>query len=452
MLGYYLRLALKSFARAPGLTTVMVSAIALGIGVCIVTLTIYHAMSRNPISWKSERLFAVTMDSWDPNKPADLERPQLPPAQLTYKDALYLFSTSIPERKVVMYARQSVLLGGMAQQREPVPISTRVTTADFFAMFDVPFLYGRGWGPQADREPQPVIVLSKQQNERLFGGANSVGRTVRWDDHELRIIGVLDAWFPMPKFYDLNNGSFAEPEDVYIPFGWTTALQRYPNGGGMNCWRSEKLDSFRDLLGSECVWTQMWVELPDRTAVRRMQGLLDAYWLEQRKAARFPRPRNNRLTDVGQWLKDRGVVRNDNRLLVAVAFAFLAVCLINTVGILLARFHRRAAVIGLQRALGATRRQIFVQHFVEMGILAIAGAMLGLGLSAAGLEGIHSLYTVKGAADTHLPLGGYQQLTRFDEVSVGWAIVLAIVSTLAAGIYPAWRTVRQTPATYLKGQ
>ena len=42
---YYIRLAFKSFRRTPGLTALMVCAIALGIGVCVMTMTVYHAMS-----------------------------------------------------------------------------------------------------------------------------------------------------------------------------------------------------------------------------------------------------------------------------------------------------------------------------------------------------------------------------------------------------------------------
>ena len=69
MFGYYTRLALGSFGRNPGLTALMVVAIALGIAVCIMTLTVFHAMSGNPIWWKNDRLYAVTMDNWDPEPP-----------------------------------------------------------------------------------------------------------------------------------------------------------------------------------------------------------------------------------------------------------------------------------------------------------------------------------------------------------------------------------------------
>jgi putative ABC transport system permease protein len=449
---YYVRLAFKSFLRTPGLTALMVCAVALGIGVCVMTMTVYHAMSGNPIWWKNDRLYAVTMDSWDPTRPHDERFPSLPPPQLSYKDATYLLGSKIPERKTVMYALQSVVAGGVAE-RKPLPIMTRATTGDFFAMFDVPFKYGSGWDAGADQNATPVAVLSNEQNEKLFGGVNSVGRTLRWNDHEVRVVGVLDEWFPKPRFHDLNNGAFAPPEDLYIPFSWAIALEQQPSGGTTNCWKAEPVDTFKQFLGTDCVWTQMWVELPDAGSRERMQALLDGYWAEQRKAGRFQRPRDNRLTKVDQWLKDHGVVENDNRVLVGISFAFLAVCLLNTVGLLLAKFLNSAAITGVRRALGASRRQIFAQHLTEVGLLASVGALLGLGLGALGLWGVHSLYARGyGYASTAASRGGYQELTHFDLSTVIWAVALAVVSAFLAGLYPAWRIGRVPPAVYLKSQ
>ena len=128
----------------------MVLAIALGIAVCIMTLTVYHAMSGNPIWWKNDRLYAVTMDNWDPNQTYDHNGSLGPPPQLTYKDALHLFSSDIPERKVVMYSDRRLSSAAGAVPRR-TRVATRVTTADFFAMFDVPFLYGAGWSAQRRR-------------------------------------------------------------------------------------------------------------------------------------------------------------------------------------------------------------------------------------------------------------------------------------------------------------
>lgn len=445
MLAYNLRLAVKSFKKNPGITALMVAAIALGIAACVITMTLYHAASGDPIPWKSDRLYAVTMDNWPVDHSFDDEYPRDPPPQLTYRDAERLAQSNIPARHVIMRVDRGVVT---AAKRQPQLVTTRITSADFFAMFDVPFLYGGGWSATADATPEPVMVLSKAENDSLFGGINSVGRTVRWNDHEFRVVGVLNDWAPLPKFYDLNNNPFGQPEDTYIPYGWTAALQRVVTFGNHYCWKFENTKTFEDYMNSDCVWIQMWVELPTRAARERMQNFLDAYWAQQRATGRFQRPRNNHLTPVDQWLKDQRVVSNDDRILVGLAFAFLAVCLINTVGLLLAKFLNNAPLTGVRRALGASRRHIFNQHLVETGLLAGAGALLGLALTGLGLWGIRVLNSVR----TQLGAPGLESLAHVDFYSVATAAGLAIVAALAAGLYPAWRVGQMPPAVYLKTQ
>jgi putative ABC transport system permease protein len=427
MFGYYLRIALRSCARDPGFTALIVFAIALGIGVCVTTLTVYRAMSSNPIWWKNDRLYAVTMDSWAPDRPENSERPSLPPPQLTYTDATYLFFNSTSaERKVLMYPVAGVITN--AREGRPLKVFSRVTSADFFPAFEVPFRYGSGWNAHADVAAEPVVVLSQDLNERLFGGANSVGRTIRWNSQEFRIIGVLAQWQPLPRFYDLNSGSFNEPEALYVPWGWGRALQ-LRSSGAARCWKAESIDTYDQLIGSECTWLQMWVELDGSDARERMQTLMDTYWAEQRKSGRFPRARNNRL-------------------LVGLAFAFLGVCLVNTIGLLLAKFLAGAPVAGVRRALGASRIQIFNQHLVQAAVLALTGSLLGLASSSLLLGAVRALYS----GDPQAGSGGYQALAHFDSLGIVWAIVLALVAVLTAGAYPAWRIGRVSPARYLKSQ
>ena len=445
MLAYNVRLAIKSFKKNPGITALMVAAIAIGIAACVITMTLYHAASGNPIWWKNDRLYAVTLDNWDPNRTFNEASPQLPPPQLTFRDAEALAKSTIPLRHAIMRLDLGVIVAG---NQPPAPVNTRVTSADFFAMFDVPFLYGGGWQAAADAAPDPVIVLSKTENQKLYGGANSVGRTLRWEDHEFRVIGVLDDWNPHPKFYDLNNGAFAPVEDAYIPYGWTEALQRVVVHGNHECWKFEPSNSFQDYINSDCVWIQMWVELPSAAGRARMQDFLDTYWAGQHAKGRFPRPRNNHLTNVGQWLADQRVVGNDYRILLGVAIFFLAVCLINTVGLLLAKFLNDAALTGIRRALGASRRHIFMQHLVETGLVAGAGAILGLVLTSLGLWGIYQLYSI----NSELEYPGREVLAHPDSYSIAAAAGLAVIASLAAGLYPAWRVGRLPPAIYLKNQ
>jgi putative ABC transport system permease protein len=445
MFGYYLELAFRNLKRNPGLTALMIGAVALGIAVCVMTLTMYRAMSGNPIWWKNDVLYAVTMDFWDPQEPYWEDKPHLPPEQLTYRDAMAVYRSDIPKHKVIMHKAVGIVsLDG--QQVYPERVMTRVTTKDFFAMFDVPFQYGGTWTDAADAGPEPVVVISRKLNEKLFGGANSVGRRLRWNDNEFRIVGVRDHWMPLPTFYDVNNGSLEEPEDVYMPFGWNAALE-LQSAGNTNGWKPEDIQTYQDFLNSENTWIQMWVELPDEAARDRFQAFLDNYAREQKAAGRYQRPLNNRLTRPDQWLKDNNVVGNDDRVLVGLAFAFLAVCLLNTVGLLLAKFLNSAPITGVRRALGASRRQVFFQHLVEVGVISTIGSLLGLVLGGLLLLGLRALYTFDPTEG-----GGTQAIAHVDMGSVVTALALALFATLAAGLYPAWRIGRIPPATYLKAQ
>ena len=445
MFGYYLQLAIRNLRRNPGLTVLMIGAVALGIAVCVMTLTMYRAMSGNPIWWKNDVLYAVTMDFWDPQQPAWDKKPELPPEQLTYRDAMAVYRSDIPKHKVIMHKAVGILSVD-GSQVAPERVTTRVTTKDFFAAFDVPFQYGGSWTDAADFGPEPVLVISRKMNEQLFGGVNSVGRSVRWNDNEYRIIGVRDNWMPLPTFYDVNNGVLEEPEDAYMPFGWNAALE-LQSAGNTNGWKPEDIQTYQDFLNSESVWIQMWVELPDATARDRFQAFIDNYAREQKGAGRYQRPLNNRLTKVDQWLIDNNVVGNDDRVLVGLAFAFLAVCLLNTVGLLLAKFLNNASITGVRRALGASRKQVFMQHLVEVGVISSIGALLGLALGGLLLMGLRALYTVDPT-----DAGGTQALAHVDMTSVVTALVLAFLATIAAGLYPAWRIGRIPPASYLKAQ
>ena len=170
--------------------------------------------------------------------------------------------------------------------------------------------------------------------------------------------------------------------------------------------------------------------------------------MEQKKAGRYQRPLNNRLTKVDQWLKDQNVVGNDDRVLVGLAFAFLAVCLLNTVGLLLAKFLNNAPITGVRRALGASRRQVFFQHLVEVGVISSIGALLGLALGGAA--------SARPQGALHLRSDGWRwhagASCTSTSRSVVTALALALFATIAAGLYPAWRIGRIPPASYLKAQ
>jgi putative ABC transport system permease protein len=444
MFAYDLRLALDSLRRNPGLAALMVLAIALGIAVCTVTFTIYHAMATNPIPDKSEQLYAVTLDTWSAERPHDEGKPDAPPPLLTYRDAMFLHDAQAAPRTVVMY-KSGALLVPETRGVKPFNATLRVTSNEFFGMFDVPFQYGQGWDAAADQGPQPIVVLSHETNAKVFGGENSVGRMLKLGKVEYRVVGVLRPWAPSPKFFDLNNGSFEDPEDAYLPYGWGRALE-LPVYGNTNCWKPETGSSYEDFLNSECIWLQFWAELPTAADRDRYQAFIDNYARQQKAAGRMPRPLNNRLYDVEQWLDRNEVVQRDNRVLIGIALLFLGVCLVNVVGLLLAKFLNAAPLTGLRRALGASRRDVVRQHMTEVLVIGLAGGVLGLLLAIGGLAGIRAIY------GSDFSRGSYERLTEIDPVVVLGTLALSLVAGAIAGLYPSWRIGRTAPAVYLKTQ
>jgi putative ABC transport system permease protein len=452
-----LTLARQSMRRHPVLSALMVLAIASGIAASMITITVYHGRAGHPIWWKADQLYAVTLDTRDPDTNNAFSRlarnPEYPPFQVTYRDAKALYGSDIPERSVMMF-RSNRVITPERKGEKPFATAVRVTTADFFAMFDVPFLHGTGWTRADDEGPAPVVVLSKYANDKLFKGENSVGRSITIGDKQFRILGVIDAWMPQPKFYDLNNSGFDLPENVFMPWGWTEAL-KLQSGGSTSCVRSNaKVGSFEDLLTQDCVWLQYWAELPTAEHRERYQRFVDNYVTDQKQYGRFPRPLNNRIVNVDEWLKMWDVVGDETRIQVAVALMFLLVCILNTFGLMLAKFLKAAPITGLRRALGASRIDVIRQHLVEVVVVGFMGGALGLLLSFVGLRAIRFVNSrpFPGMDDNPARVAIQQSLTNLDSQMFALALALSLLTGVLAGLYPAWRVGKLAPSSFLKTQ
>ncbi len=438
MFGYYFNLALRSFRRNKVLTALMVLAIALGIGASMTTLTVFYILSGDPIPEKSAQLFYPQMD---PQSMDGYTAGEEPEEQLTRYDAQELLRQKRGDRQAMMTGGSV----GIEPERDglnPFYADARYTTADFFPMFATPFLYGNGWSQTEDDKHDRVAVIAKPLNDKLFGGANSVGKTVRMNGNEFRIVGVMDDWRPTPRFFDMNSDRYGELEQVFLPFTVSRDLDMDRNGS-MNCWddhRDEDDEEGSTGVNSPCVWIQYWVELSTPAKVEAYKQYLVNYSDQQRASERFKRPTNTRLRNVMEWLDYNKVVPGDVRLQTWLAFGFLMVCLLNTVGLLLAKFLRRSGEIGVRRALGASRRDIFVQCLIEAGTVGLAGGVLGLGLALLGLWAVRQ------------QPASYAELAHLNPTMLLMTFVLAVVASLLAGLLPAWRAMQVAPAIQLKSQ
>ena len=438
MFGYYLQLAFQSLKRSRALTFLMILAIAVGIGASMTTLTVMHILSGDPLPGRSGQIFYPQVDA-DPTRDDSKEPLDL----MDYRSGFDLWSAHRADR-------QALIAEGDIRVVAPnvdIPALKRhmlATTADFFSMFDVPFQYGQGWHAEDDGNRARVVVISDELNNKLFGGANSIGRTLRLRDSDLRIVGVLKPWRPSPLFYDVAGGRFAEgdtsdfyakPQDVMIPFSTGQDVNQ-DHFDSFTCWHIPDPNAHQQ--DSPCVWVRLWVQLDDASKVSAYRRFVADYASQQMALGRFNHAGNSRMRDLMTWLDFNHVVPSDVRLETWLAIAFLVICLFNTVGLLLAKFLRRGGEIGVRRALGASRSAVFMQCLVEAAAIGLLGGLGGWLLTLLGLWIVRRQPTA------------YADLVHLDLTMFLTTFAAAIATTLIAGLLPAFRASRVAPALQLK--
>lgn len=250
---------------------------------------------------------------------------------------------------------------------------------------------------------------------------------------------MTDKWTPQPRYYKLVGGEqFGKGEEFFIPLA-SAIRHETTHNGGMNC--SERSDpGFQGTLRSNCTWMQFWFETASSSDRAQLQSYIDSYASEQRKLGRMKRAAPNKLFNVNEWMEEREVVGKDTKLSAWLAFGFLLLCLVNTIGLLLAKFSVRAAEVGIRRALGASRREIFRQFLIESAVVGLAGGLLGLVL-AFGALALIAMQSSEVAVVAHMDL-----------TMLAFTFAMSVFAAVLAGLLPTWRACQVTPAIQLKSQ
>ena len=266
-----------------------------------------------------------------------------------------------------------------------------------------------------------VAVIGSEVARALFPFEDPLGDTIRIDEAALTIVGVLEP-------VGLSGGAGALligrdlNLDVHIPL--TTAKAKF---GDVVIRRQSGSTDAQEVQVSE-----VYVKVADREQV-----LIDAARLRRLMDVRHPG-----LTDIElivpfellQAAKNRA--RTGRVVSAAIAGVSLLVGGIGIMNIMLASVTERTREIGIRRALGATRKHIIWQFLIETSVLSSIGGVIGVGLGI----GV-SVAMEKGIAD--LPT-----------VITGWSIVVALVvatlTGLIAGMYPARKAAMQDPIVALR--
>lgn len=436
MFVYQIKIALKSLRRNPILTTLLIAGIALGICVSTAFVTLRHLYTQDLLPGKSDRVFYVRLDSWGLGETYH-DDPNSIPDQITYRDARGLLKSEVPVRQTPSYIA-NLFVHPDPKVARPFQPHVRLVYGDFFDIFNLKFRWGGPWTKAADAKPEQVVVIDHDTNERLFAGENSVGRTLRIEDRNYSIVGVLAPYRPPVRLWELSRNAMGPPEPIYIPFNMSEPLEIWSSGNNSG-WKGETINNFQDMINSERVWLQYWVELPDAKSKAAYGDWLRSYIMEQKKLGRFQKEPRYALSTIRELIEEFKLIPNGVYSMSIVALLFLAVCSINLIGILLGKFLARGPEISVRRALGASRAHIFWQHIIECELIGLFGGALGI-VGSLGILEILSRYMPNGDA---LRLNGEMLLL---------AAILSLVAGLVAGMYPAWRVCTVAPAMQLKVQ
>jgi putative ABC transport system permease protein len=435
MFGYYLDLAVRSLRRTPVLTGLMVLAIGLGIGASMTMLTVLHVMTDDPMPGRSARLYTPHLDPL-PIGYKGMDIAGNPNSNLTWPDAMALLRAGKGVRQAAM-AGGDLLVRPQQASAKPFYVDGRYTTADFFELFGVPFERGYGWSAADDAARAQVVVLADSFCRKLYGDTDPVGKVLRLGDHDFRVIGVTRDWQPSPMFYvDASAKRYSDGDQFFIPLETAVGLQLDVNGN-FSGWGEDHAET--RMVSPTTTWLQFWVQLDTPAQVATYRQYLVDYSAQQKALGRFQRPPTNaKLYSLMGWLAHENLVPGDVRLQLWLALGFLLVCMVNIVALLLAKFLRRSGEISVRRALGAKRRDIFLQLGIESAAIGVAGGALGLGIAQLGL------WSIRQRPDD------YAHLAQMDVPMLLGTLALAVAASLLAGLLPAWRACRVPPALQLK--
>jgi putative ABC transport system permease protein len=456
VLTYNLQLAWRSLFQRRGLTILMIAAIGIGLGIMMTVRTMAYQSQQLPAGERSYDLHFLQMDSRG-NEGDDFDE-WFEGNAITYQDARMLLRADTPAKQQTYLWKSDVIVSAENDDIFPKRSSTFVGLANFFTMFEAPFLYGNAWSESANDNAEPVAVISKEYNDYFFGGENSVGRRLKLGTSVVTVIGVLDDWTLNRRYYDMTFDRANVSDDVYVSDSLGIELNLVRTMQGMGCPESDAsrasdyaATDIQGLLISECAWVLFWAELDSDEAVSEYRSSVEQHMLAQQSFGRYPRENMNYfLTSVADHIELVARFRGREAFLQVMSNLFFAVCLINAIGILLAKFTSKTREISLRLALGARKSTIMMQHLLEVAIIGLLGGAFGLLVSYFGLAGMRNIVVY--ASDYSMRAEDIAHAYQLDWTMIGTAFVIAVGSAVLVGLYPIWRVCNGNTAQQLKSQ
>jgi len=396
-----LRYALRMLRKSPGFTAVAVLTLALGIGANTAIFTVISAVLLRPLPYKDPDRVVMVYRTWS-DSPAG--RFLCAPADtLDWKEQNKVFE----DMAVLDWDFDPAL----SQAGEPVKVPGLRVSANFFSVFGVSPLLGRGFLPEEDQRGRDnVVVLSYGLWQQWMGGdPDIIGKAIRLDGESFTIVGVMPSKFAFRS----NLSNTDEPKDVALwvpnPFRVTSKTLRFYS------------------------WLAVIARLKPGVSLAQAQANMEAIHEAIKKANPDTNHVNGEGVTVGVKVRplQEDLVRDVRKplllLLAAVSFTVLIAC-VNVANLLLARAVKRQKEIGIRLGLGASRGRLIQQLLTESALLGLMGGVAGLLLASWGSRALIGL--------------GSASLPRADTIGVdlrvlAFTLLLSLLTGVLFGLAPA---------------
>ena len=385
--------ALRNMARNPGVFTVAILALALGIGANTAMFSVIYAVLLRPLPYpEPDRLVTIY---------AGIRHLNISGAFVEYNtfvDWWRPHNRSFDSMAAYSPGSAILIAGGQPQR-----IHTLRVSASYLSLLGARPALGRDFRPEEDQAgARRVAILGDGIWKRRFSARRDVlGRSILLDKKDYTVIGVL------PTDFDLD------PADVYLPIAHSGArVNGMPSVGAYA----------RLKHGVSLQAAQADIDSLNRGWIRRYHYPDDwgaAVWNLRAHMVRSARP-------------------SIMVLAAAVALVLLMACA-NVANLLLARAAARRREISIRGAIGATRNRIVRQLLTESAALSMISATVGVALAWAATRAI-------AAADVPVP---FSKQVSINASVLGFTMVAAVLTAVLFGLAPALSAVQPGPAAYL---
>ena len=430
-----IRFALRSLAKAPLLSLVVVLSLGLGIGANTAIFSLLHQIIlRSMPVQKPEELVLVT-------SPGEFKGGRNSTNDAGGMD--YIFSyrmfRELEKRAegVTGLAAFRMIGANLAFGKQTVPDGALVVSGDYFPVLGVKPLLGRTILPEDDVHGagNAVAVLGYGYWHDKLGGETSVlNQPIRINGLVFTVVGVA------PKGF--TGTTLGDEPAAYVPLCFMARLT--PNWTGADR------------------WSDYWLYLVARLkpgvspaqAAAALNGPYGALLEQQSKGPQFyyqqklDRFLKSRLT-FQDGSRGHSNMRDESRIpliiLMTATALVLLIAMANAANLLLARSAQRRRELAIRAAMGAGRGELMAQLLTEALLLALVGGLAGLLFGVATIRLLIHLMT---ASDTPI----YFLTSQLDQPLLLFGLGLSLVTGLLLGLYPAWEAAQVSPATTLKDE